>query len=215
MKVTIWSDFVCPFCFIGQSHLDQALERFEQADNVEIEYKTFLLMSDAKYDPGKSYAETFAELKGLPIQQAESMLSQVVNMGKQSGVNIDYDTAKLANTIDAHRVFQFAKKQGKGTEFFKRFYRAHFSEGELISDHDTIVRLATEAVLAEADVRSVLNSKENIDEMMEDIKEARSIGVQGVPFFVFNNKYAVSGAQPVDAFVQVLNKVWEEEQAEK
>jgi predicted DsbA family dithiol-disulfide isomerase len=212
MKITIWSDFVCPFCFIGQSHLDQALKHFEQANNVEIEYKSFLLMPDAKYVSGKSYAETFAELKGLSLQQAETMLNQVVNMGKQAGIEINYDIAKLSSTVDAHRVFQFAKKLGKGTAFFKRFYRAHFSEGELLSDHDTIVRLAREIGLTEVDVRNVLDDKDPSNEMMQDIYEAQSVGVQGVPFFVFNNKYAVSGAQPVDTFVQVLTKVWKEEQ---
>jgi predicted DsbA family dithiol-disulfide isomerase len=211
MKITIWSDFVCPFCFIGQSHLDKALESFEHADEVEIEYKSFLLMPDAQNFPGQDYAQNFANLKGMPIQQAQAMLKNVTDMAEASGVDINYDIAKLASTTDAHRVFQYAKEQGLGNEFFKRFYTAHFSEGEVISDVDTIVRLAEEVGLDGAEVRNILGSEENADKVNQEISEARAVGVQGVPFFVINNKYAVSGAQPVEQFEYVLNQVWEEE----
>ncbi|WP_047986493.1 DsbA family oxidoreductase [Ornithinibacillus californiensis] len=211
MKITIWSDFVCPFCFIGQSHLDKALKSFEHADEVEIEYKSFLLMPDAQNFPGQDYAQNFANLKGMPIQQAQAMLKNVTDMAEASGVDINYDIAKLASTTDAHRVFQYAKEQGLGNEFFKRFYAAHFSEGEVISDVDTIVRLAEEVGLDGAKVRNILGSEENADKVNQEISEARTVGVQGVPFFVINNKYAVSGAQPVEQFEYVLNQVWEEE----
>lgn len=215
MKITIWSDFICPFCIIGQSHLDRALDSFENKESVDIEYKSFLLMPEAKYIPGKSYAETFSESKGMPIEQANVMLNQVANMAKNSGVDINYDTAKLTSTVDAHRIFQYAKEQGKGTEFFKRFYAAHFSEGEIISDFDVIARLSEEVGIDGAKVRTILDDKkEYMDKVERDIAEARAVGVQGVPYFVFDNKYAVSGAQPVDAFSQVLNKVWNEKQAD-
>src|SRR5699024_2210318 len=126
MKITIWSDFVCPFCFIGQAHLDKALENFEHSKKVEIEYKSFLLIQHTKYGTVKDYAETFSEMKGMPIEQADTMLQQVTDMAKNSGVNINYDIAKLLNTSDAHRVFQYAKEQVMGNEFFNRFYAAQF-----------------------------------------------------------------------------------------
>lgn len=211
MKITIWSDFVCPFCFIGQSHLDKALETFEHRDEVEIEYKSFLLMPDAKYVSGQDYAQTFAGMKGIPIEQAKAMLQQVTDMAKQSGVPIHYDKAKLASTYDAHRVFQYAKELGKGIEFFHRLYTAHFTDGEVISDEDTIVRLSEEIDLDGNEVRNIIRSKQNEDKITKDISDAGTVGVQGVPFFVINNKYAVSGAQPVEVFSQVLDKVWEEE----
>jgi len=211
MKITIWSDFVCPFCFIGESHLDKALENFTHAKEVEIEYKSFLLMPDAQYVPGQNYAETFSNMKGVPLEQAEAMLKQVTDMAKNSGVEINYDKAKLTSTYDAHRVFQYAKEQGKGNEFFNRFYAAHFTEGEVLNDTETVVRLAEEVGLDGPQVRKVMESKEHTDQVTNDISEARSVGVQGVPFFVIDNKYAVSGAQPVDVFNQVLDKVWEEE----
>nr|WP_304215499.1 DsbA family oxidoreductase [Fredinandcohnia onubensis] len=215
MKITIWSDFVCPFCFIGESHLDKALESFSHAKDVEIEYKSFLLMPDAQYVPGQNYAETFSSMKGVPLEQAEAMLKQVTDMAKNSGVEINYDKAKLTSTYDAHRVFQYAKEQGKGNEFFNRFYVAHFTEGEVLSDTETVVRLAEDVGLDGVQVRKVMESKEHTDQVTNDISEARSVGVQGVPFFVIDNKYAVSGAQPVEVFNQVLDKVWEEEHSKK
>ncbi len=211
MKITIWSDFVCPFCFIGESHLNKALENFTHAKEVEIEYKSFLLMPDAKYVPGESYAQTFSNMKGVPIEQAKAMLKQVTDTAKNSGVAINYDKAKLTSTYDAHLVFQYAKEQGKGNEFFSRFYAAHFTEGEVLSDTETVIRLAEEVGLDGTEVHKIIESKDNTEKVNQDINEARSAGVQGVPFFVFDNKYAVSGAQPVEAFNQVLNKVWEEE----
>ncbi|WP_010096329.1 DsbA family oxidoreductase [Ornithinibacillus scapharcae] len=211
MKITIWSDFVCPFCFIGQSHLDKALENFDHRDDVEIEYKSFLLMPDAEYIPGQDYAQTFAGMKGIPLDQAKTMLQQVTDMANQSGVPIHYDKAKLASTFDAHRVFQYAKEIGKGNEFFSRLYVAHFTDGEVISDEDTIVRLSEEIGLDGVEVRNIIQQKQNEEKINQEISEARSVGVQGVPFFVINNKYAVSGAQPAEVFSQVLDKVWAEE----
>ncbi|GGA82546.1 DsbA family oxidoreductase [Ornithinibacillus halotolerans] len=213
MKITIWSDFVCPFCYIGESHLSQALESFEHADEVKIEYKSFLLMPDAEYVPGKSYAETFSDMKGIPIEQAKLMLNQVVDMGKNSGLDINYDIAKLSSTTDAHRVFQYAKKLGKGNEFFSRFYTAHFTEGEILSEKETIIRLAEDVGLDVDEVQRVLDSSEYNESVTQELQEARAVGVQGVPFFVFIDKYAVSGAQPVETFIQVLNKVWEEQKS--
>lgn len=212
MKITIWSDYVCPFCFIGQANLDNALNTFEHRDNVEIEYKSFLLMPDAEYTPGETYAETFAKMKNMPASQAESMLTQVTETGKEAGVEIDYDSAKLTSTFDAHRAFQYAKDQGKGTEFFKRFYSAHFTEGEVLNDAETIVRLAEEVGLDGEAVRDIVNSDQYKQDVNIDITQASNLGVQGVPFFLVNDKYSISGAQPVELFNEALNKIWEEEQ---
>lgn len=211
MKITIWSDFVCPFCIIGESHLNKALENFAHADEVDIEYKSFLLMPDAKYIPGKSYAATFSELKGMPMEHAQTMLQQVTEQAKKSGVDINYDIAKVASTTEAHRVFQYAKEQGLGNEFFSRFYKAHFVEGENLGDQETIIRLAKEIGLDEVQVQKILADNDYEDVVNQDIEEARTVGVQGVPFFVVNNKYAVSGAQPPEAFQQMLEEVWAEE----
>ncbi len=207
MKITIWSDFVCPFCFIGEAHLNKALENFNHCEEVEIEYKSFLLMPDAEYVPGQNYVQTFSNMKGIPMEQAQTMFKRVTDMGHTSGVDINYDIAKLTSTSDAHRVFQYAKKQGKGNELFNRLYAAHLSEGEVLSDPETIVRLAEEVGLDSTEVGRIIESKEYTEQLTQDITEARSIGVQGVPFYVFEGKYTMSGAQPVDVFKQVLERL--------
>lgn len=179
-----------------------------------MEYKSFLLSPDAAHNPEKDYYETFAEMKGISVDQARGMFENVVNMAKNAGLVIDYDTAKFSSTIPAHHAFQYAKEQGKGNEFFKRFYKAHFAEGELLSDLETIGRLAEEVGI---DKNAALGSTQNetyTQKINRDLQEASQIGVQGVPFYVFNKKYAVSGAQPVAQFKQVLEQVWQEENGE-
>lgn len=212
MKITIWSDFVCPFCFIGQAHLDKALETFEHKDEVDIEYKSYLLMPDMEYQPGVSYYEFFANKFGTPVEKAKEQLKQQADTAKGSGVVMNHDIAKPANTFDGHRVFQYAEEQGKGTEFFKRFYAAHFTEGEIISDTDSIVRMSEEVGLDGSAVRDIVENGKNTDKVEQDIAQAQKLGVQGVPFFLVNDKYSISGAQPVELFQQALNQIWEEEQ---
>lgn len=211
MKITIWSDFVCPFCFIGQAHLDKALETFEHKDDVEIEYKSYLLMPDMEYQPGVSYYEFFADKFGVPVEKAKEQLKQQADTAEGSGVIMNHDIAKPANTFDGHRVFQYAEEQGKGTEFFKRFYAAHFTEGEIISDTDAIVRMSEEVGLDGDAVRDIVENGKNTDKVEQDIAQAQKLGVQGVPFFLVNDKYSISGAQPVELFQQALNQIWEEE----
>ena len=212
MRITIWSDFVCPFCFIGQAHLDTALENFEHKDEVEIEYKSYLLMPDAEYQPGVSYYEFFASKFGMPIDKAEEQLKQQAESAKESGVIMNHDIAKIANTFATHRAFQYAKEHGKGTEFFKRFYAAHFTDGEVLSDTDTIVRISEEIGLNGEEVRSIIENKDKTNKVQQDISEAQHLGVQGVPFFLVNDKYSISGAQPVELFRQALTQIREEEQ---
>ncbi|MGO1923085.1 MAG: DsbA family oxidoreductase [Jeotgalicoccus sp.] len=213
MKITIWSDFVCPFCYIGQANLDNALKTFEHKDDVEIEYKSFQLMPDAEYTPGETYAETFSKMKGVPEAQAEGMFSQVTETAEKAGVEINYDTAKLTNTMDAHRVFQYAREQGKGTEFFKALYVAHFTNGEVLNDPDTLVHLSESVGLDGAAVRDVVTSEQYKQDVNVDISQASSLGVQGVPFFLVNDKYSISGAQPVELFQEALGKIYAEEHA--
>lgn len=211
MKITIWSDFMCPFCYIGEAHLDKALADFEYADEVEIEYKSFLLQPDSAHDPEKSYQETFADLKGIPTEQVSGMLENVLNMAQEAGLVIDYDKAQFSSMVPAHHAFQYAKEQGKGNEFFEKFYTAHFVDGELLSDPETIVRLSEEIGLDGEAIRESTQNQTYTEKVNTDIQEAGQVGVQGVPFYVFNNKYAVSGAQPVAQFKQILDQVWQEE----
>lgn len=211
MQITIWSDFVCPFCFIGATHLDKALENFEHADEVTIEYKSYQLEPGATYVPGRTYKEAMIERKGAAPEQIDQMFSQVTEMAANAGLDYDFETMKLTDTFPAHRVFQYADEEDKGTEYFNKLYEAFFLNGELISDAKVLTRIASEIGIDSDRVQEILdNEKEYDKDVVMDIYEAQQVGVQGVPFFVFNNKYAVSGAQPVESFEQVLTQVYEE-----
>ena len=211
MKITIWSDLVCPFCFIGQAHLHKALESFDHREKVEIEYNSFILSPEAQYVPDQDYYNVFAEMKGISREESKTMLQGVMDMGQASGVDINYNVVKNANTKDAHRVLQYAKELGKDSEYFERLYKAHFSEGQVISDRETIIRLAGDVGIDSTKVAKILDSNEYDENVNQDVYESRLAGVSSVPFFVFDNKYSVSGAQPVELFSEILDKVWEEE----
>jgi len=211
MKIEVWSDFVCPFCYIGKRRLETALEAFPNNESVTVEYKSYQLDPTARHIPGKDFYETFSELKGMPIGQVKTMNQQVGEQAKTVGLDYRFDTMQYANTFDAHRVAQFAIKNGKGNEITERFLHAFFTESELLSNHTTLVKLAVQVGLDEDEVKKLLQSEKYSQQVNEDIDVARQIGVQGVPFFVFNEKYAVSGAQTSEVFTEVLVKVWEEE----
>lgn len=211
MQITIWSDFVCPFCFIGAKHLEEALKNFEHADEVEIEYKSYQLEPGAKYNPGQTYQEAMMERKGASAAQIDQMINQVSEMALNAGLEYNFDDMKLTDTFLAHRVFQYAKEENKGIEYFNKLYEAFFLNGELISDAEVLARISSEVDLNVAHVREILADEKLYDkEVVSEIYEAQQVGVQGVPFFVFNNKYAVSGAQPVEVFEQVLTQVYDE-----
>lgn len=211
MKITIWSDFVCPFCYIGATHLEKALENFEHADEVEIEYKSYQLEPGAKYEPEKTYLQAMIDRKGTSAEQMQQMIDQVGGMAKEAGLDYNFDEMKLTDTFPAHRVFQYAKEEGKGYEYFDKLYEGFFLNGKLISDVDYLRSVGVEIGLDENRIGEILeNDKEYDSQVVRDIQEAGQVGVQGVPFFVFNNKYGVSGAQPVEAFEQVLNQVYAE-----
>ena len=211
MQIAIWSDFVCPFCYIGATHLEKALENFEHADEVEIEYKSYQLEPGAKYEPEKTYIQAMMDRKNASEEQMVQMTEQVREMAANAGLNYNFEDMKLTDTFPGHRVFQYAKTEGKGYDFFDKMYEAFFLEGKLIDDADLLVQVGTEIGLEESRIREILADEKEYDgEVVNDIFEASQVGVQGVPFFVFNNKYAVSGAQPVEAFEQVLQQVYDE-----
>lgn len=211
MQITIWSDFVCPFCYIGATHLEQALENFEHADEVAIEYKSFQLEPGATYEPDKTYLEAMVDRKNVSEEQIQQLIDQLDEMATDAGLEYNFDDMKLTDTFPAHRVFQYAKEEGKGIEYFNKLYEAYFTNGELISDPNFLTQVAAEIGLDENRVKEILkNEKEYDKEVVQDIYQASQIGAQGVPFFVFNNKYGVSGAQPVETFEQVLTQVYDE-----
>ncbi|WP_080875430.1 DsbA family oxidoreductase [Oceanobacillus timonensis] len=212
MKVEIWSDYICPFCYIGKRRFEHALEKFSHRDNVAVQYRSYQLDPAARYMPEKNFAETFSELKGMPLEQVYTMNKQVADQAKEVGLTYHFDTMKYSNTFDAHRVAKLAATNGKEAELTERFFQAYFTDSELLSDKDTLIRLAVETGLDQEETEAVLNSGKFRNKVNEDIDLAKQLGVEGVPFFVFNEKYAVSGAQPEETFTQVLEKVLQEEQ---
>ena len=207
MKVEIWSDVMCPFCYIGKRKFERALEQFPGKDRVEIEWKSFQLNPDMKTDPSKSINDYLAEHKGITVEQAKQMNDRVAGMAREVGLQYDFDNAVVANSFDAHRLSHFAKKQGRQDAIEERLFKAYFTEGMNTADHETLVQLAAEAGLNADETRIMLEGNEFADAVNNDIYEANQVGARGVPFFVFDNTYAVSGAQPSELFLQVLNKV--------
>lgn len=214
MKVEIWSDVVCPFCYIGKRKFEKALEGFNAKDKVEIEWKSFQLDPDMEYKEGQSVHEYLGKRKGGTTADGKRMNDGMAAIAKEVGLDYNFDKAIVNNTLDAHRLLHFAKEQGLQNELKERLFKAYYTEGQNIGDTDTLVQLASEIGLNAEKARQVLESGAYEEAVRNDQYYAYQVGVQGVPFFVFNNKYAVSGAQPPEVFTQVLDKVWDEEKPE-
>ena len=208
MLIEIWSDIMCPFCYIGKRRLESAMENFEYKNHVEIVWKSFLLNSDMKTDPSKSTLEYLSETKGWSLEQTRQITEQVVEMAEGEGLKYHMDKTVVANAKNAHRLLQLSKTLGKGDDMKERLLKAYFTEGKNIDDFATLVSLAEEVGLEKERVETCLNSKEFAENVEQDILESRQIGVRGVPFFVLDRKFGISGAQPVEVFEDTLNKAW-------
>jgi predicted DsbA family dithiol-disulfide isomerase len=206
MKVEIWSDVMCPFCYIGKRKFEAALAQFEHKDNVEMVWHSFQLNPNLTYQPDKDVYDYVAELKGQTREWSLKAHKSLIESAKAVGLNYQLDKSKITNSFDAHRVIQLAKNYKLDDAIAERFFKAYFTEGALMSDHETLVRLAEEIGLHKDEVWSVLKSNLYADEVRKDGEEAQRIGATGVPFFVVNRKYAVSGAQNSDVFLQTLKK---------
>lgn len=210
MKVEIWSDVVCPFCYIGKRHFEQALKQFPQAEQVEITWRSYQLDPEAKTDPTKSVYESLAQKKGWTVDYAKQVSSQVVQMAKNAGLDYHFEKAVTANTFKAHRLSHLAKQHNLADAMEERLFKAYFINGENIDDEATLLRIAEEIGLDKEAVNKVLSSDQFSREVISDIEMAGQIGVRGVPFFVIDRKYAVSGAQPAEVFAGALQKAWDE-----
>jgi predicted DsbA family dithiol-disulfide isomerase len=206
MVIEIWSDVMCPFCYIGKRRLENAMAKFSKRDEVEITWKSFQLNPDLETDPSKNVHQFLAERKRISLEKAKEMNAYVTEMAASAGLKYNFDNAIVANSFDAHRLSHLAKKHGLQNEMEERLFAAYFTEGKNTADHHTLISLGSEIGLDAIEIKKVLDSDELSEEVRTDIYEAHQIGVTGVPFFVFNNKYAISGAQETDLFLEVLNK---------
>lgn len=214
MQINIWSDVRCPFCYIGKKKFETALEKFPQKDKVEVVWHSFQLDPDLKTQPDSSTLEYFVKTKGVSEEQAKQMLGHATQMAKEVGLEFNIEESILANSLNAHRLIQFAKTKGLGNEIEEVLFKAHFTEKKNIDDLETLVNIGVSIGLDEKETKEMLASDDFAYEVKQDEMQAKNIGVTGVPFFVFNNKYAVSGAQTPEAFLETLEKSWEEYEKE-
>ena len=211
MKVEIWSDVVCPFCYIGKRKFENALKDFAQKDKVEIVWRSFQLDPEMEVVPGQTLHEYLGKRKGTTAAEGKKMNDSMSATAKEVGLKYNLDNAIINNTLNAHRLLHLAKKNGLQNETKEALFAAYYTDAKNIGDTATLVSIGKSVGLNGVEINSMLQSDEYIKDVQQDQILAQQIGVQGVPFYVFNNKYAVSGAQATDVFTQVLNKVWEEE----
>ena len=206
MKIEIWSDIMCPFCYIGKRQLESALAAFP-SNEFEIEWKSFQLDPTITPQSGKDVYTFLAERKGISVEQSIEMHKGVVERAKSVGLDYHFDKAIISNSLTAHRIIQLAKTKKMGDAMEEVFFKAYFTEGRDLNDAATLIELGAKAGLNTNEVQEVVeNENLFLKDVKSDISEAQEIGVQGVPFFVFDRKYAVSGAQPVEAFVNTIKE---------
>ena len=210
MKIEIWSDVVCPFCYIGKRKMERALQKFPFKEKVEIEWKSFQLNPDQQTKPGVSTLEDLSQSKGWSMEQTKQITSQVVGMAKVEGLTFDFDKAVVANTKNAHRLIHLAKEFGVQDAMKERLLKAYFTDGLNVDDTDTLIQLGKEVGVPEEKIKPMLESKQYEEAVDQDVYESRQIGVRGVPFFVLDRKFGISGAQPDEVFDQTLEKAWAE-----
>ncbi|MDQ1358144.1 MAG: hypothetical protein QOG44_2517 [Acidimicrobiaceae bacterium] len=210
VKVEIWSDVVCPWCYIGKRHLEQALDKFAHKDEVEIVWRAFELDPGAPKlrDTSQTYAERIAKKYGTPTEVAQQRMDQMVQTAARDGLEFRFDRVQPGNTFDAHRLIHLGHERGVQDAVKERLLRAYMTEGQPISDRDVLVTLAAEAGLDAQEARAVLDSERYTAEVRQDEATARELGISGVPFFVLGGRIGVSGAQPADVLLGALDKAW-------
>ena len=190
---------------------EQALEQFKHKDEVDVVWRSFELDPNLKTDPDKNLYEYFAEMKGMPIEKAREMNQHVAQAAKEVGLDFNLEDVIIANSLKAHRLIHMADSKGLGTNAKEALFKAHFTEGKNIDDLTTLAEIGATLGFEVEEVIKTLSSEAFTDEVRRDEAEAGALGIRGVPFFVIDNKYGVSGAQSPETFLQALNKSWEEQ----
>ncbi|KAB7665120.1 DsbA family oxidoreductase [Bacillus sp. B1-b2] len=212
MKIEVWSDYVCPFCYIGKRRLEEALAQFPHRDKVEVEFKSFELDPNANLYSGQSIHEALAVKYRMSVEEAKRANENVGMQAASVGLTFNFDEMKPTNTFDAHRLTKYAATVGKEKQLTEKLLNAYFTESMLVSDQDTLIEIGKSVGLEEEAQRNVLQDKTMYaNDVRIDESIASQIGVTGVPFFVINQKYSISGAQPTDTFLRALQQVWQEE----
>jgi len=208
MRIEIWSDVVCPWCYIGKRHLESALESFAHRDEVEIVYRSFELDPSAPQVPVETTVESLARKFGTDVPGARELMKRADGAAASVGLEFHHADAPHARTVDAHRLLHLALEEGRQAELKEALLAAYFTRGDNVGDHDVLRKVAVDAGLDPGRVDEVLASEEFTDAVHADVEQARAYGATGVPFFVVDQKYGVSGAQPTEVFGQLLDRAW-------
>lgn len=201
---------MCPFCYLGDAHLAKALEQFPHRDSVEIRYHSFLLMPELPADTAIGLNELLETKRGISPDQAEAMNAQVAEQGRAAGLDYQMGRAIATNTRAAHGLSHFAAESGLQHEMILRLFKAYFTEGLNVGDHNVLADLAAEIGLDRDQALKAVSSDAYAHAVDADIDQARQLGISGVPFFIFDGQFAVSGARPVESFLEALNHAWNE-----
>jgi predicted DsbA family dithiol-disulfide isomerase len=211
VRVEIWSDVVCPWCYIGKGRFEKALARFDHSDEVEVVWRSFQLHPEHPKGVREPLEESLAVKIGGTVEQVRVMNDHVKTLAAAEGLYYDVESYTLVNTFDAHRLTHLAKAHGLGAELHERFLRAQLIEGEVLDDADTLVRLSAEIGVPEDDARRVLEDDDYTADVNEEIRELRALGGNGVPFFVIDRRYGISGAQSTEVILRALETARAEE----
>jgi len=216
IKIDVWSDIACPWCYIGKRNLETGLRTVsadDDAPQVEVTYHSFELSPDTPVDFDGSEIDFLAGHRGIDADQARQMIERVTGVAAEAGLRYRYDLLQHTNTVKAHELLHYARERGRQLDMAERLMSAYFTEGKHVGRIDDLVALAGEIGLDEADVRDALETSRHLDAVRADQQQAQAYGIQGVPFFVVDGKYGVSGAQPPEAFAQIARQVWSEHRA--
>ncbi|GAA1849012.1 DsbA family oxidoreductase [Brevibacterium marinum] len=212
MRIEIWSDIACPWCFIGKRRFETALNDFEHKDDVEVEWRSYQLDPSLPDHYAGTETEYLSQVKGMPADQVRQMFDHVTQQAAGEGLNYDFDSILVANSFTAHRLLHLAKTQGVLNQAQEELLSGHFEQGRDIGDVDYLAEVAQRVGIDAAEARRILSTEEFTAEVKSDIAEAQALGANGVPFFVIDRKYGISGAQPPEAFAQALETAWGESQ---
>jgi predicted DsbA family dithiol-disulfide isomerase len=209
MRVEIWSDVVCPWCYVGKRNFEAALAQFEHRDHVEVTWRAFELDQSAPAEREGDYATHLAHKYGMSVTQAQKMIETMTATGAAAGVVLDFDRARPGNTFDAHRLIHLAGKRGVQDAVKERLLRATFTEGEPVGDRDVLLRFAVEAGLPADEAAAVLESDTYAAEVRAEESLALDLGISAVPFFVIDRTFGVPGAQSPEVILRTLRRAWE------
>lgn len=213
IRIDVWSDIACPWCYIGKRNLETGLrltERDGDAPRVEVTFHSYELSPDTPTDFDGGEEEFLSDHKGIPREQVQEMLDRVTTVAAQAGLEYDFDRLRHTNTVLAHQLLHAAKAEGRQPEMAERLMSAYFTEGRHVGRIDDLVDLAVEVGLDADRTRAALESEAYLPAVREDEAQAAAYGITGVPFFVVDGRYGISGAQPPEAFAQMARQVWEE-----